>query len=377
MKTVFSNLLTAVMGGIIALVVYSEIDNAGQHQQHSLIPNAYANTTRTVSVPMIDFTQIAAQSTPAVVHIKTKVIGKSNGNSPFQDLFGNDFYGNAPKKYDYASGSGVIIDDRGYIVTNQHVIEDADEIEVVLHDKRSVKARLIGTDSSTDLAVIKIKANNLSIVPYGNSDKVKVGEWVMAVGNPFNLASTVTTGIVSAKARNINIMRDNLAIESFIQTDAAVNSGNSGGALVNLQGQLVGINTAIATPTGYFAGYSFAVPVNIVKKVVSDLIEYGSVQRGFLGVSIRDVDANLADKLGLVAVKGVYVSDVGIGSAAEEAGIYEGDIITKVAGIEVNSSPELQEVVSRYSPNDKIAIILQRAGQTKDVNVKLKSKYER
>ncbi len=241
----------------------------------------------------IDFREAARKVTPCVVHVNSKWKASedqrgSEEENPFRDFFGDEFWGDFLRPFRYrgprqGTASGVILTSDGYIITNNHVIGDADEIEVVLHDQRSYKAKVVGTDPKTDLALLKIDETNLSFLQYGNSDDVEVGEWVLAVGNPFNLASTVTAGIVSAKARNINILRDREAIESFIQTDAAVNPGNSGGALVNLDGQLIGINAAIATPTGAFAGYSFAIPVNLVKKVADDLLQFGSVQRGYSG----------------------------------------------------------------------------------------------
>ncbi|MBY0425185.1 MAG: trypsin-like peptidase domain-containing protein, partial [Cytophagales bacterium] len=225
---------------------------------------------------------------------------RGRGNDPFRDFFGDEYFNPYGQQPGQSAGSGVIISQDGYIVTNNHVVENADEIEVTLQDKRTFKAKVVGTDPSTDLAVLEIKAVGLPFLTFANSDAVRVGEWVLAVGNPFNLESTVTAGIVSAKGRNINILKDNYAIESFIQTDAAVNPGNSGGALVNLQGELIGINTAIASPNGAFAGYSFAVPSSIVKKITEDLLKYGSVQRGFLGVMIRSVDGNFAKEKNLL-----------------------------------------------------------------------------
>ncbi|MEZ5023677.1 MAG: trypsin-like peptidase domain-containing protein [Chitinophagales bacterium] len=288
-------------------------------------------------------------------------------------IFG-DQYDSGPQ---LASGSGVIITADGYIATNNHVVEDADEITVTLNDKREYKAVLIGTDPNTDLAVIKINDKSLEHLSFANSDEVQVGEWVLAVGNPFNLASTVTAGIVSAKGRNINILREkagNVAIESFIQTDAAVNPGNSGGALVDLNGNLVGINTAIATPTGTFAGYSFAVPSNLVKKVVNDMIDYGVVQRGYMGVSITSLTAEQAEEFGIDDIQGVLVSEIVEGSGADDAGILPGDVITKINGITVKSSPELQELVGTYSPGDKINVEFVRKNKTENKDVTLKSR---
>ena len=305
---------------------------------------------------------------PAAVHIKTKVYRRN----PYQDyndfwnFWGNSYGGNTQpqqpqvQKQEFGSGSGVIISTDGYIVTNNHVIEGADEIEVVLHDKRVLKALVRGTDPSTDLAILKINAPNLQNIGYGDSDDAKVGEWVMAVGNPFKLASTVTSGIISAKARNIGILENNWAIESFLQTDAAVNPGNSGGALINLKGELIGINTAIATPTGTYAGYSFAIPANIVKKVAGDLIKNGRVQRAFLGVSLNEVDSDVAAQLKLSKIEGVYISKILTNGAAELAGIQKGDIIVQIAGKNVNSISETLGIIGQFHPGDGVNIVIKR-----------------
>jgi S1-C subfamily serine protease len=256
------------------------------------------------------------------------------------------------------------------------VVQDASKIEIVLNDKRSYEGTIVGTDPSTDLAVVKVKETNLPFLGYGNSDELQIGEWVLAVGNPFNLTSTVTAGIVSAKARNINILGtpDGTSIESFIQTDAAVNRGNSGGALVNTRGELVGINAAIASGNGFYAGYSFAVPVNIVKKVVADLIDYREVQRAFLGVSIREMDSKFAEEKGIKELRGVYVSEVNEGSAAKDAGIERGDIITAINSITVNSTSELLEQVSRYRPGEKVVVGVSRDGVEKTFKVTLRNR---
>ena len=325
----------------------------------------------------VDFTYAANLSTPAVVHVRKKYTAPvSSSTDPFKEFFGYDFspFGQGSREQ-MASGSGVIITDDGYIVTNNHVVSDASEIEVTLYDKRTLKAKLIGTDPSTDLALIKIDGKNLPVIPFGNSDTSKVGEWVLAVGNPFDLASTVTAGIISAKGRNINILRSQskAPIESFIQTDAAVNPGNSGGALVNINGELIGINTAIATPTGTFAGYSFAVPVNIVKKVVSDLMKFGVVQRAFLGVAIRDIDSELAEEVDLKNYNGVYIAGVSAEGGASEAGLKEGDVITKVNGVRVSATSELQEQISRYRPGDKVTVNFLRNGNEYASKVTLKN----
>jgi Do/DeqQ family serine protease len=267
-----------------------------------------------------------------------------------------------------SSGSGVIISDDGYIVTNNHVVEDADVIEITLNDNRNYEAKVIGTDPTTDLALIKIDERNLDFLSYGNSNDIVVGQWVLAVGNPFNLTSTVTAGIVSAMARNIGILRDNsnnLQIESFIQTDAAVNPGNSGGALINTSGQLIGINTAIASRTGSYTGYSFAVPVNLVKKVMDDLLEFGVVQRGLLGIQIRDVTAQLSEAENLHVVEGVYVAQVNEESGAEEAGIKARDVIIAIDGQKVRNTSKLQELVAVHRPGDKVEVLLLRDGEEK------------
>lgn len=337
----------------------------------------------------VDFRYAASAATPSVVHIKSafKIEPvRYNQRDPMRDFFGDDFfrffqgpgpYQSQPK---VATGSGVIVSEDGYIVTNNHVVENASDIDVTLHNNKTYKAKVIGRDADTDLALIKIEGDKFPSINFANSDSVMIGEWVMAVGNPFNLSSTVTAGIVSAKARSINILgrernAGGSAIEAFIQTDAAVNPGNSGGALVNIGGELIGINTAIASPTGSYAGYSFAVPSNIVRKVVFDLQKFGVTQRGFLGVQIRGVDDELARKNGLDKPVGVYVDQVNDGSAGKEAGIQTKDIITKINGVAVNSAPELQEQVARYRPGDKIDVEILRDGKLQRTVVVLKNKY--
>ncbi|MBI1191728.1 MAG: Do family serine endopeptidase [Bacteroidetes bacterium] len=321
----------------------------------------------------IDFTAAAALSTPAVVHVKTTYKVSSSSNSRNLDFFFRDFFGQEQMPYQQqqqprqASGSGVIVSSDGYIVTNNHVVDNAEEIEVILYDKKTLKAKLIGTDPSTDLALLKVETQALPHMPFGNSDSVRIGEWVLAVGNPFELENTVTAGIVSAKGRNINILsrgQNQPAIESFIQTDAAVNPGNSGGALVNTRGELIGINTAIATPTGTFAGYSFAVPVNIVRKVIVDLMDYGIVQRAYLGVLI---DVN-KDDLG-----GVYISEIIPGTASAESELRVGDVITKINNFKVTSFPQLQEQVSKYQPGDQVSVDFLREGKERRTTLTLKN----
>jgi Do/DeqQ family serine protease len=270
----------------------------------------------------------------------------------------------------------VIISDDGYIVTNNHVIEDATNIEVVMNNNQRYYAKLVGSDANTDLALLKIKAKNLPFVPYGNSDKLQPGEWVLAIGNPFDLNSTVTAGIVSAKARNIGILQErtnNLSVEAFIQTDAAVNPGNSGGALVNLAGELIGVNTAIATSSGSYQGYSFAIPVSLVKKVMDDLLEFGKVQRGLLGINIGDVDAIRAERYDLTVTQGVFVQNVLAGSAAEESGLLPGDVIVAIDKHVVNSVSELQEWVARNRPGHEIVVSFLRKGSKMEVKARLKN----
>ena len=321
---------------------------------------------------LTDFTKAAEMSVHGVVHVKTFYAAQTNYNPFGIDPF--DFWGQPRQnKKQEASGSGVIITDDGYIVTNNHVVENAEKVEVTTNDNRTFEAKVIGTDPSTDLAVIKVNQKDMPFLVYGNSDNVKVGEWVLAVGNPFNLTSTVTAGIISAKARNINILPDQYKIESFLQTDAAVNPGNSGGALVNTKGELVGINSAIASTTGSYTGYSFAIPVNLVKKVVDDLVEYGNVQRGFIGVSIRDIDNKLMEEKGIKQTQGVYVESLSEGGAAKAAGIQSGDIILKVGEIDISTTPQLQEQVGRFRPGDKINITLNRNGIEKVVAVVLRN----
>jgi len=316
-----------------------------------------------------------------VVNVKTTYVSQNNQNQYFYDPF-RGFFGQRPpqqREPQTGSGSGVIISEDGYIVTNNHVIDGAEKIEITLNDKRNYTAEVIGKDPTTDLALLKIKETELPFMAYGNSDNVKIGEWVLAVGNPFNLTSTVTAGIISAKARNINIIENDPSkglnpIESYLQTDAAVNPGNSGGALVNGKGDLIGINSAIASNTGSYTGYSFAIPVNIARKVVADLLEFGEVQRAFIGVSIRDLDAKLAKEKNISELKGVFVNGLTSGGSGEEGGIQEGDVITKVADIIVNNVPELQEQINRYRPGDKINVTLKRNNQLKVMSLILKNK---
>jgi serine protease Do len=316
----------------------------------------------------VDFADAAEAIMPAVVNVTsiTEFKARSDMERRYMELFGSP-------EADQSTGSGVIISNKGYIVTNNHVIKGATQVEVTLYDKRKYKATIVGTDPSTDLAVLKISAEDLPTVAFANSDDARIGEWVLAVGNPFDLNFTVTAGIISAKGRNINILgRQQRSIESFIQTDAAVNPGNSGGALVNASGQLLGINTAIATPTGTYAGYSFAVPINLVKKVVSDLMEFGEVKRGYLGVVIQDMNSDIAKKENLAITQGVFVNELVDEGAAKRAGMKVGDVILKVNGIPTKSVPELQEQIGSRNPGDEVILTVFRNGQQKELNIMLK-----
>jgi Do/DeqQ family serine protease len=370
--------LVALAGGMIAVGGYSLIfgiqgdepayQSIEERQQVALINNDLSTLdTKDYTVPAgLNFIEAAAAATPAVVHIRSKYEERTAYNGIFR-------YRTYPSS---SQGSGVIISDDGYIATNNHVVEDANTLEVTLWDNRRYDAEVIGTDPTTDLALIKIDVKDLTFIPYGDSDNLAIGEWVLAVGNPFNLTSTVTAGIVSAKARAIGILSDEnrLQIESFIQTDAAVNPGNSGGALVDLSGKLVGINTAIASQTGSFAGYSFAVPVTLVKKVMDDLLEFGVVQRALLGIQIIDAStASQMNELDIDLVNGVYVSSVNTNSAAREAGLEEGDVIIGIDGKQVDNVSELQELVARNRPGDQVTVTYIRDGREKSAVATLRN----
>lgn len=313
-----------------------------------------------LSAAPTEFTGAAEAATPAVVNIRTMQKGRNF-----------HFWGEGVNT---ATGSGVIISAEGLIVTNNHVIEGADRIEITLNDKREFEAEVIGVDPSTDLALLRIKASNLPFMTFGNSDSLRVGEWVLAVGNPFNLESTVTAGIVSAKGRSIDILEGQDRIESFIQTDAAVNPGNSGGALVNSNGELIGINTAIITRSGRYEGYSFAVPANLVRKVIRDLRDYGTVQRGLLGVFIENLNSRQAEALGLESIEGVLITRVSPGGAAEEAGMRKGDVIIRINNVKTRTLAEMQEQVGRFRPGNVLSVEYIREGKANQAKVILKNK---
>jgi Do/DeqQ family serine protease len=364
--TIIKQLAVGFIGGLLPLATYLTINYYSDDSKLSdrvLDGNKQYNARfASMQGTPVDFIQASENTINSVVHVTTKVVQTSFQRDIFQEFFyGPGAGGREFKQYGSGSGSGVIVSSEGYIVTNNHVIENASEIEVILNDNSKYSAKVIGTDPSTDIAILKIEGSGFQPIPLGNSDDLKVGEWVLAVGNPFNLTSTVTEGIVSAKARNINLLSDRskqdvLPIESFIQTDAAVNPGNSGGALVNTKGELVGINTAIASQTGSYSGYSFAVPVNLVEKVMRDLIDYGIVQRGYLGVQINDITQEIKTKNNLPSTKGVFVAKVIEDGSADKAGLKDGDVILKIGTKEVNSVASLQEEIGKRRPGDKVSV---------------------
>jgi serine protease Do len=381
MKRFGTLLLAAVMGSTLTMgaLYYFQPEKAPllRYDATPISRVAYTINEKGETVPL-DFTGVAEKVTAAVVHIRsTQIMTQREEYS--NELF-REFFGPRGQQGPSAStGSGVIITEAGYIVTNNHVVADAGMVEVTLQDNRTFKAEVIGTDPDTDLALIKIEADKLPALSFVDSDQSKVGEWVLAVGNPFNLNSTVTAGIISAKGRNINILRNNsnegnTAIESFIQTDAAINPGNSGGALVNLSGGLLGINTAIASNTGSYAGYGFAVPSNIVSKVVEDLMKYGTVQRGWLGVSIGSVNSDLAKEFDLTVNEGAFISGFAEKSSAKEAGLKEQDVVVKIDNTPIKTSAGLIEYIGRHRPGDKVMITVNRKGKEITYPVVLKNR---
>ncbi len=375
MKKVLPLIFTSLLSAFLAVALYKYLeppcglaitDSNGQpvytrYGDDLLFSGDFQRTF--LSSEPTDFISAAEKVTPAVVNIRAVESGSYR-------LWGSGGIGSS-------SGSGVILSPDGYIVTNNHVIEGGSRYEVTLNDHREFNAKLIATDPSTDLALLKVDADNLPFLVFGNSDSLRVGEWVMAVGNPFNLVSTVTAGIVSAKGRSIDILESDYSIESFIQTDAAVNPGNSGGALVNTNGELIGINTAIITRSGRYEGYSFAIPANLAQKVIYDLKEFGSVRRGLLGVKISPVDNRIAEELDLPAIEGVFVSSVVPGGGAYDAGLKAGDVIIGVNNIKVHSIPELQEQIGRHHPGDKVKVHFIRGGKEKTIEVILRDENHR
>ncbi len=393
-NSIILNLISGILGGIVVLGIFTLSNTSADSTTQKLFkhssentyqkhvtqndsnPDNHYNTTAVANYSPVqrfenEMVTAAKRSVDAVVHVKTAYVRQYSYGNPFLDYF----YGNSPRNAQpvVSSGSGVIISDKGYIVTNNHVIDNAQQIKVILNDKREYEAELVGSDPGTDIALLKVDEEGLPHLKPANSDDVQVGEWVLAVGNPFNLTSTVTAGIVSAKARNINLLRENYGIEAFIQTDAAVNPGNSGGALVNRRGELIGINTAIASKTGSFTGYSFAVPVNIAMKVVEDLIEYGEVQRAVLGVVIHDLNEAFAEENNIKTLNGVYIDKIAKGGAADNAGIEPGDVILSVGNKDVKNVAQLQEQLSKFRPGDKLTITVLRNNKKIEKNVDLQN----
>ncbi|MBA2250163.1 MAG: trypsin-like peptidase domain-containing protein [Chitinophagaceae bacterium] len=403
LKNILSTIALSVVTTLGVIVGYNKFEhNSNNPNFQSSLPSNYKyagffDGNGSPSAGPLDFTQAAAAATPTVVHIKTKTNPRQATNNltnpqknPFSDMFGDNsdlfdqFFGNGNRKMmpQMASGSGVIISEDGYIVTNNHVVDGADELTVTLSNKKTYTAKVIGADPSYDLAVIKVNASNLPFMIYGTSDDVKVGQWVLAIGYPLTLETTVTAGIISAKGRSLGLNHDRtgskaMAVESFLQTDAAVNMGNSGGALINTNGQLIGINSAIASPTGYYSGYSYAIPVNIVRKVVNDLIKYGSVQRGFLGAKFTDA-SGLTDEAKKqlqipLTTDGIYIDEVTATGAANAAGIRKGDVIRKINDVPIESGSDMQEQLSNYKPGDKVNVTYERNGSPYTVQVTLKN----
>jgi len=401
-KNIFFTVLISAVTTLAVIFGYNQYaHNENNPNFQSALPANYKyagflDSGNSPSGAPVDFTQAAAAAIPAVVHIKTLTNAKAVNNNlpqrqnPFSDLFGDDLLnqlfgqggGQQRMLPERASGSGVIISDDGYIVTNNHVVAGADKVTVIMSDRKSYTGKVVAADPSYDLAVVKIDAKNLPFMLYGNSNDTKIGQWVLAIGYPLYLDATVTAGIISAKSRALGLNRDKtggtaMAVESFLQTDAAVNPGNSGGALINTSGQLIGINSAIASPTGYYSGYSYAIPVDIVKKVVNDLIKYGSVQRGFLGAMFVDAgllnDEQKQKNNVPLSVDGIYITNLVQDGAAKAAGIQVGDVIKKINNVPINSSSELQEELSGFRPGDKISVTISRNGVEKTMNVTLKN----
>lgn len=376
--------VAAILGSLLTLVGFLYFKNDEGTKIHYVSESPISKVTYTkdekgATIPL-DFTAVAEKVTPAVVHIRStqqRTTRETQSFDPLRDFFGTP-RNNLPSQ---STGSGVIINSSGYIVTNNHVVQSAEMVDVTLSDNRSFKAEVIGTDPDTDIALIKINQSGLPYLSFVDSDHSRVGEWVLAVGNPYNLNSTVTAGIISAKGRNINILdrrtqEGNTAIESFIQTDAAINPGNSGGALVDMRGGLLGINTAIASPTGSYSGYGFAVPSNIVSKIVEDLIKFGVVQRGWLGIQVGSVNSDLVKQFDLEVNEGAFVSGFAEGnkSAAKEAGIKEHDVVIKINDIAIRSSAALIETIGLHRPGDKVMITVNRKGKEITYPVVLKNR---
>ncbi len=367
----------AVLGALIALFAYTKLIDkpaevvSGDSSSVEVRDARAFLTSMQMQEGQIDFTYAAEATVHAVVHVHTKTMMGSQAQNPIMEWFYGDRYSRPREVSGY--GSGVIISPDGYIITNNHVIDGAETVEVKLNDNRTFTAEIIGKDPASDIALLKVKSENLPYIKYGDSEQVRLGEWVLAVGNPFNLTSTVTAGIVSAKGRSFTMPDGTYRIESFIQTDAALNMGNSGGALVNTKGLLIGITSAIISPNGAYAGNSFAIPVTIVKKVVEDLKEFGEVQRALIGVNIKDVESEDAEKQNLKEVRGILVTNIIEDGSAEDAGMKVNDVIVKFDGVQVNSVPELQEQVGKHRPGDRASVTYIRGGKETTVPIVLKN----
>ena len=379
LRSIFTTILLTSAGICLTVFLYAHFtykyatsrvnQNAGSIEETASV---YLTSLQVQDGP-VDLTYAAENTVHAVVHVRVRstVNYSDESDNPLYDFFYGNNARQQPRKVT-GFGSGVIISPDGYIITNNHVVEDADSIQVTLNNNKTYNATLVGRDPDTDIALLKIKAENLPTIKYGDSDKLKLGEWVLAVGNPFNLTSTVTAGIVSAKGRSLDI-DGNYKIQAYIQTDAALNMGNSGGALVNTKGELVGITSAIISPTGTYSGNSFAIPVNIVKKAVSDLRQYGRVQRAIIGINIREVTSDLAQKENLANVSGAYIASVLSGGAAEAAGLKEKDVIVKIDDVNIDTPADLQETIGEHHPGDKVKVTYFRDGKENTVNVELRN----
>ena len=369
MKRFSTLFLVSLLSGVTTLGAYKilfESNNSFFGRENSVVtlaPNSYGKNVA-LAAETVDFTAAADKTIHTVVHVKN--VSRRTVSNPMMEFFYG--YGGQQQQEQVGTGSGVIISEDGYIVTNNHVIKDASEIEITLNNRKSYKAKLIGTDSKMDIALLKIDANEkLPYTAFANSDDTKIGEWVLAVGNPYNLTSTVTAGIVSAKARNL----DTNGIQSFIQTDAAVNPGNSGGALVNTRGELIGINTMISSPTGSYTGYSFAVPSNIARKIIEDIMEFGNVQRGILGVEGGELNSSASKELGMSETQGFYINKVSPKSGAQKSGLTKGDIIVKLDNQNIATYADLSGYINTKRPNDVVEVTYIREGKTKTIPVTL------
>ena len=378
MRNFFKILVVSALGGVFTLGMYLMFfeqqvlqGDTGGVNMPTVVPANY-ESDRVSAAEKTDFTMIAEKSIHAVVHVKNISSTSSRSNSLMEFFYGDT---GGTERQVVGSGSGVIISSDGYIITNNHVIKSARKLEVTLNNKETYEAEVIGIDESTDIALLKIKKTDLPYLPFGDSDHLSVGEWVLAVGNPFNLTSTVTAGIVSAKARDINIMNNNKRIESFIQTDAAVNPGNSGGALVNTRGNLIGINTAISSQTGSYIGYSFAVPSNIAKKVIEDILEFGNVQRAYLGINYEELNSAKASEFGVESTEGVLITRVLDQGAAKEAGLMTNDIIVKMDNVKIAKFSDLQGYLGSKRPGDQVEVTILRNEVLKTLTLKLKNQF--